>query len=133
MIAIVSALREELAPLLRRAKIDRVIDRRFHVGTLSGTAVVMTVGGDGLQRAENSVRDLLQRFDNISLLIGVGIAGGIDPALRSGDVIVAKEVRGANGTWAGLSARQSVVIRSVDHMIGSVEEKRAIADSTSER
>jgi len=77
MIAIVSALREELAPLLRRAKIDRVVDRRFHVGTLSGTPVVMTVGGDGLQRAENSVRDLLQRFDNISLLIGVGIVVGL--------------------------------------------------------
>ena len=45
-IAIVSALREELAPLLRRAKIDRVVDRRFHVGTLSGTPVMPKHPGD---------------------------------------------------------------------------------------
>ena len=133
MIAIVTALREELAPLLRRAKIERVVrigKLRCHVGTLSGTPVVLIAGGDGLEQAEASVRELLQCFDDVSLLIGAGIAGGIDPALRFGDVIVASEMRGPDGSiWIGQTGPTSAVIRSVERMAGSAEEKRRITDA----
>src|SRR5712691_11518485 len=99
MIAIVTALREELAPLLRRARIERVERlgrRRCHLGTLMGKPVVLMAGGDGLKRAEESVAELLQRFD-VSLLVGAGIAGAIVPGLRLGDLLVAGEVRAPDG------------------------------------
>lgn len=141
MIAVVTALREELAPLLRRARIERVVRlgwRRCHLGTLMSTPVVLMAGGDGVERAEESVCKLLQRFD-VSLLIGAGIAGGIAPALRSGDLIIASEVRAPDGSTmqsdpllvertAALDTRvQRATICSVERMAGSVAAKRELA------
>ncbi len=99
MIGIVTALREELSPLLKRAVIERVVrvgSHRCHVGTMMGKPVVLMIGGDGLKNAEESVAQLLEQFD-VSLLLGVGIAGGADPSLRFGDVIVASEIRSPDG------------------------------------
>lgn len=135
MIAIVTALQEELTPLLRRAKIARVVrvgQHRCHVGTLAGTPVVLMAGGDGLARAEESASALLQRFD-VSALIGAGIAGGIDPTLSPGDVIVASEVRAPDGSVIrcdsiGVETRRAV-IRSVERLAGSAAEKRTITDA----
>jgi farnesyl-diphosphate farnesyltransferase len=134
MIAIVTALREELAPLLRRARVERVVRlgrRRCHVGTLMGKPVALMVGGHGIQRAEDSVAQLLQRFD-VSLLIGVGIAGGIVPELRPGDVIVASEVRGPDGSTIvchPLVAGRRAIIRTIERTAGSAAEKRRLAES----
>jgi len=89
MIAIVTALREELAPLLRRARIDRVVrlgDRRAHVGSLNGTAVVLMTTGPGVAAAEKNLAKLLREF-HVDEVIGAGVAGGIAPDLRVGDII----------------------------------------------
>ena len=123
MIAIVTALREELAPLLRRATIERVVrlgKRRCHVGTLMGKPVVLMVGGDGIAKAGEAVSLLLQRFE-VSLLVGAGIAGGVDPDLRSGDIVVAS-------SDARIIGRRAV-ITTVDRLLTSVEAKRALAAS----
>lgn len=141
MIAIVTGLREELTPLLRRARIERVERvgrRRFHVGTLAGTPVALMAGGDGLENAEGSVSDLLRRLD-ASLLVGVGIAGGIVPAFKSGDLIVATEVLAPDGsavacdplavermTLADPRVRRAT-IRSVERIAGSVAAKHELA------
>ena len=128
MIAIVTALREELAPLLRRARIDRVERGRFHVGTLNGVPVVMMVCGDGIARAEEAARELLQRFE-VSLLIGAGIAGGVDPALKFGDVVIAREIAAPDGRVFSChplaeARAPRVVIRSLEHIVA---DKSAIA------
>jgi farnesyl-diphosphate farnesyltransferase len=106
MIAVVTALREELSPLLKRARVDRVVrvgKCRCHVGTLMGKPIVMMAGGDGLTNAEESVSQLLQRFD-VALLIGMGIAGGVDPSLRFGDIVVSGEapIAGRRATIASV-------------------------------
>jgi len=121
MIAIITALREELAPLLRIARVERVERGRFHVGTLNGTPVVMTAGGDGIARAEEAARELLQRFE-ATMLIGAGIAGGVDPSLRFGDVVIAREVVAPDGTVSECqplpaSGAPGVVIRSVNKIV----------------
>ncbi|PYQ60402.1 MAG: hypothetical protein DMF58_08275 [Acidobacteria bacterium] len=67
MIAIVTALPEELSPLLKRAAIDsvaRVGGRRAHVGTLMGTPVVLMATGAGVAQAEKNLAQLLQRFQS---------------------------------------------------------------------
>src|SRR5258708_766011 len=120
MIAIITALREELSPLLKRAKIERTVrlgGRRCHVGTLAGQEVVMMAGGDGMTAAEESVEQLLQRFD-VSLLIGVGIAGGVDPSLRFGDIVVASEIRFGDSTIAcePLIAGQRAVVATTQRL-----------------
>ncbi|HUJ16312.1 MAG TPA: squalene/phytoene synthase family protein [Thermoanaerobaculia bacterium] len=85
MIAIVTALREELSPLLRRAHIDR-IDRGAYVGSLNGTRVLLATAGPGVANAEKSLNDLLHRFKVDSVIAG-GVAGAIAPHLRRGDIV----------------------------------------------
>ena len=116
MIAIVTALEEELSPLLRRAQIDRTVRigrRRCRVGTIAGKPVVMMAGGDGLENAEDAVSQLLQRFD-VSLLIGMGIAGGVDPSLQFGDVIVASEIN--SNPCQPLIAGRRATVASIAHI-----------------
>ena len=89
MIAIVTALREELSPLRRRAQIDRVVrvgGRRAHIGRLMGTPVVMMATGDGVANAEKNLDLLLREFE-VSSVIGAGVAGAIAGHLRPGDII----------------------------------------------
>jgi farnesyl-diphosphate farnesyltransferase len=133
MIAIVTALREELAPLLRRAAIERVARagrRRCYVGTLCGRPVVLMSGGDGIARAEESLAALLQRFD-VSLVIGTGIGGGIVPELRSGDLVVATKVIAPDGTETECAPLPVIanraIIRSVARIAGSAAAKRELA------
>src|SRR5581483_9310909 len=89
MIAIVTALREELSPLLERALIERSVrvgDRRAHAGTLMGTPVVLMATGHGVSSAEKNLELLLSEF-KVSSVIGAGIAGAVAPELRRGDIV----------------------------------------------
>jgi adenosylhomocysteine nucleosidase len=91
-LAIVSALEPELAAL-RAALADA---RPFEVGagarawsgTLDGEAVVLAEGGIG-KVAMGAVTALLLRTLAPRLVVFTGVAGGLDPALGIGDVIVA--------------------------------------------
>src|SRR5207245_5885834 len=85
---IVTALPEELSPLLKRASIDRVVrigGRRAHVGTLMGTPVVLMATGVGVAQAEKNLAQLLRRFQ-VTSIIGAGVAGGGGWGFRPGDI-----------------------------------------------
>ena len=58
------------------------------------------------------LRALLTVFDPTTIrgVISFGVAGGLDPSLRSGDVVVATEVMAGDGRWlAGLSLNEELV------------------------
>ena len=58
------------------------------------------------------LRALLTVFDPTTIrgVISFGVAGGLDPSLRSGDVVVATEVMAGDGRWlAGLSLNDELV------------------------
>lgn len=60
------------------------------------------------------LRDLLTVFDPTTIrgVISFGVAGGLDPTLKSGDVVVATEVVTGDGRWlAGLSLNDELVER----------------------
>jgi hopanoid-associated phosphorylase len=60
------------------------------------------------------LRALLATLDPSSFrgVISFGIAGGLDPALKSGDVVVATEVLAGDGRWlAGLALNDELVAR----------------------
>ncbi len=137
-IAIVTAMPEELTPLLRRAAVERTLrigGRRCYSGTLAGTPVIMMATGDGMEQAENSLSELLRQV-NVSSVIGVGIAGALSVDLRAGDLVVAEGVRGVDGSVfpcdATLVKRAEAratraSLYTVSGIVGTAEEKRKLA------
>ena len=93
--AVVTALPEELAPLVARTAVVRKLragSLRVYCGRLGRVPVVLARTGDGAKRAESGVEKLLADFP-VGRLLVVGIAGGLSPSLGAGALVVAREVR----------------------------------------
>jgi len=129
-IAIVTALAEELAPLLRSAEIERrlmVAGRRCAIGTLHGIPVAMMAGGDGLACAESSVRELLNTVE-ASRVIGIGIAGALSSDLKRGEIVRAARVIAEDGTSIECDATPGgVTLLTANAIVTGSAEKRALA------
>ena len=94
-IGIIGAMEQEVAVL--RAKLENtqtitVAGCEFYQGTLSGKEVVITRSGIGKVAASIATTLLLERFSP-KAVINTGSAGGFDPALHVGDVVISSEVR----------------------------------------
>jgi adenosylhomocysteine nucleosidase len=89
-IAVISAFDVELVKLRAAATITgtRVINGRTHyVGTLSGQPVVLFLSGFSMVNAAMTTQAMLDRF-TITSIVFSGVAGGVNPGLRVGDVVV---------------------------------------------
>lgn len=106
--AIVAALDEEIRPVVDRMDVAYRIDPRgcrMWRGRLEGAEVVAVRTGDGERAAGDGMRRLLERFSP-SVLIVIGVSGGLSPALPAGAVYVADRVLAdgrsrmtPDGTW----------------------------------
>ncbi|MFT3663673.1 5'-methylthioadenosine/adenosylhomocysteine nucleosidase [Piscinibacter sp.] len=93
-IAIVSAMHQELRALLPALDKHRSVSfagRTFHIGTMEGQPVVMTLSGVGKVAAAITATLLLQEID-VQRIVFTGVAGGLGPGVRVGDVVVAREL-----------------------------------------
>ena len=105
-IAVISAFEPELLAL--EAMVE---DRRettvngvaFSVGRMAGKDIVLFLSGVSMVNAAMTTQMALDRF-NIDRIVVSGVAGGVDPSLKVGDVVVASQ-------WGqyleGLMARES--------------------------
>jgi nucleoside phosphorylase len=92
-VAVLTALREELAPTLRRAHgVARSGARGVWKGSLGGVPAVFAVTGDGPARAERAAAAICSAFQP-SALFGLGIAGALSLSLKASDLVVARRVR----------------------------------------
>ena len=124
MTGIFTALPEELAPLVARATAPRRAGRQAWRARIAGEEVVLAATGEGAARAEQRAAALIDAF-GLRAAIGAGVAGGLSPDLREGDVIAAREVRGGGDTFAadaGFLARAS---RAADRVGVVVSDGRA--------
>ncbi len=96
MIGIFTALPEELAPLLARSSAPEPAGRRVWRARIAGTNVLLGATGESAARAESRASAWIGAF-GLRGAIGAGLAGGLSPDLRSGDVIAARRVRAGNG------------------------------------
>ena len=109
--AVVSAFAPELA-LLRKAmegaSVQTVNGASFTVGRLEGREVVLFLSGISVVNAAMTVQLALDHFA-IDRILFSGIAGGVDPGLNIGDVVIADRwgqylemlfARETDGGWA---------------------------------
>jgi nucleoside phosphorylase len=82
-------MRWELRPFVREAGL--VSRGPAYEGVVGRHTVIATTMGVGPSRASHSVERLLARGD-VERVVVVGVAGGIDPALAVGSVMVPEEV-----------------------------------------
>ncbi|MDH6592434.1 adenosylhomocysteine nucleosidase [Variovorax sp. TBS-050B] len=93
-VAIVAAMHEELAAVLAQMPDEqrvRVAGRDFWLGHLHGQPVVAVLSRIGKVAAAVTAAVLLERF-RVRAIVFTGVAGGLAPAVRVGDVVVATEL-----------------------------------------
>jgi adenosylhomocysteine nucleosidase len=91
--AILSALAEEqqgLLELLQGPQRVQRAGREFWLGQLHGTPVVLALSRIGKVAAATTTTTLIEAF-GARRLVFTGVAGGIAPGVRVGDVVVAQE------------------------------------------
>lgn len=91
--AIVSALHEELAAVLNLMPDEqqqRVGGRTYWRGHLYGQEVVAVLSGIGKVAAATTATALIERF-GVQRIVFTGVAGGLAPGVRVGDVVVAQQ------------------------------------------
>ena len=106
-IVVMSAFAPEWQVLLKRTvgqKEYRLNGKRFVTGKLAGKDVVLVVSGMSMVNAAMTAQEAIDRF-TVSAIVFSGIAGGADPSLTIGDVVVP-------GQWA--EYLESVFARKVD-------------------
>lgn len=95
MFGILSALGQEQGDLLARlapsAAPRRIAQRDFHVGTLEGMPCTLVQSRIGKVAAATTATLLIREF-GVTHILFVGLAGGLSPALKVGDVVIATEL-----------------------------------------
>lgn len=89
-IAVMAAFDRELEVILENASITErrtVNGRTHHIGTLGGQPVVILLSGYSMINAAMTTQALLDRYD-IRQIVFSGIAGGVNPDLQVGDVVI---------------------------------------------
>ncbi len=92
-LAILSALVDEQRGLidhLQQAQKVAHAGRHFWLGTLDGVPVVLTVSRIGKVAAASTATLLIERF-GASAIVFTGVAGGLGPGVKVGDVVVAQD------------------------------------------
>lgn len=89
-VAIISAFGAELEAFKTSGVIEKTLvlnGRSVYVGKLGGHKVIMTLSGVSMTNAAMSTQAILDHF-NITKIVFSGIAGGVNPGLSIGDVVV---------------------------------------------
>ena len=94
MIGIMSAMEEEIRLLSADlvVKAERIIaNRQYQTGTLYGKEVVIVLSRWGKVAASQTATTLINLFD-VDSIIFTGVAGGADPTLSIGDIVISSEL-----------------------------------------
>src|SRR5215469_8746648 len=93
-IAVLTAIPEEIAAFgahLAQTRRETIAGIAIHHGTLDGRAVVLAESGIGKVNAALAASILFDRF-RCGGIIFSGVAGGVDPNLDVGDLVIADRV-----------------------------------------
>ena len=92
--ALIGAMQEELSAvqaLMPDASCETVAGRQFWQGHLNGHAVVAVLSGIGKVAAAITATVLIEKFQ-VHRMLFTGVAGGLAPHVKVGDVVVGQEL-----------------------------------------
>jgi len=119
-LAIISAYKPELSPLKSRMSVTRttiIADTTYILGKLEGKDVVLFLSGVSMVNAAMTTQGAIDHF-RITGIVFSGIAGGVNPSLSPGDVVVADR-------WSefleSVFARQTATGWSVPNWLGKTQ------------
>ena len=93
MIGIIGAMDEEVVLLqeqLENKEVKVIKNLEFYTGLLKGKEVVIVKCGIGKVNAALCTQILIDNFD-IEAVINTGVAGGLNPTLKIGDIVISKK------------------------------------------
>lgn len=93
-LAIMGAMEEEIEPLLAHfgeAKVTEYADNKYYEVTYNGLDIVIAYSKIGKVFASLTASTMIQKFGCDTLLFS-GVAGGINPELKIGDLIIADKL-----------------------------------------
>ena len=93
-IGVMCATDQELDHLLKKLEnkaVEEKLMRSFVTGEYAGVTVVAVVGGVGKVNGAITAQELIQEF-GVERLIFTGLAGGLDPTVKIGDVVIGAEI-----------------------------------------
>ncbi|MET3700014.1 adenosylhomocysteine nucleosidase [Bacillus oleivorans] len=129
-VAIIGAMEEEVVILRDRMSettITNVAGCEFTEGTLEGREVILSKSGIGKVNAAMSTTLLLQIFKP-NYVLNTGSAGGFNPALQVGDLVISSEVRHHDvdvtifGYEYGQVPQLPAAFKADDRLIGIAQE-----------
>ena len=123
-VAIICGLKSEAVAVKTSAKRAGVDASKFRIG----------VSGANADRAEEIARDFLG--DGAKAIISAGLCGGLDPALKSGDIVLGERVVSAKGdivlsdkaliAAADKFSRRHVAVFGSDEIVDTLDKKQAL-------
>ena len=97
---------------------------RFH-----NMDVIVCITGMGSSRARSKVEQLLAEH-HVDRLILCGFAGGLDPGLETGSVVVPQRIIDDRGNATTLSDQQQPTILTVEQMVTQPQQKRKLSTTS---
>ena len=133
MIGIIGAMHEEvieLKEMIINLKEERILDLIFFKGTIEGKEIVLVEGGIGKVNSSVCTTLLIDRF-KVKQLIFTGVAGGTNPNIEVGDIVISNELIEhdfdctAFGMKPGEIPRMDTSIFKADKRLVKIAEKSA--------
>ncbi|MFW6058620.1 MAG: hypothetical protein ACODAQ_00475 [Phycisphaeraceae bacterium] len=126
-ILLIAAARSEIDATIRRLGLAWHGDQA--TGSINDSEIIAALTGIGARRAVDRVNALLDAHP-VERVIHLGFAGGLDPALRPGDVLRIGCVCNEQGETQTLDGDPAARLLTADHLATTVAGKRTLHEAT---
>ncbi|MBU8878185.1 5'-methylthioadenosine/adenosylhomocysteine nucleosidase [Bacillus sp. FJAT-29790] len=134
VIGIIGAMREEVEILHDKMQIEsteNVAGMEFYKGTLDGENIVLVQSGVGKVNAAACAQALVDHF-GVNYLINSGVAGGINPDLKVGDIVISTDAVQHDVDITALGEKPGVISRMDTSTFTADENLIQLAEKSAE-